>query len=518
MVSNGYTPRGKKRYICFGPGTRRSGVYCCTTTNPDGPAVNQAGKPVKPTPPKKFKRALGGITRFVITSAQNATPVNDKFLQSLQTYCDANDAELIVIPIRYRNPTSRWTASQQGAEWWAREVEPYLYNGRKKLCENLVLLGDIKTTPTAVSPLTGFETITHGESGILGHSKMQLVTVPTPSNSMAKIMATTGSLTLPNYTDSKAGAKGAFHHVTGALVVEVSGRKFHLRQINANKDGSFIDWGQEYFPDKVLPAPPAAALVMGDTHYRYIDPLVKEATFGNNGIIEQLRPEVLVWHDLLDGYSRNPHHAKNPFIEMSKRYNGNRLHDVRDEVYDTVQFLNEMTIKHGCSSIVVQSNHDDFLRRWIVDNDWRLDPENAEFYLETALAMARSVKTGPGGSEVQNPFTYWVNRIAGNDKIRCLHNDESFIVAGIECGMHGHRGPNGARGSRNNLSKIGVKSCIGHSHSPGIEGGCYQAGTSTKLRLEYTQGPSGWMNTHIIIYANGKRSLINVIDGEFKGG
>ena len=107
--------------------------------------------------------------------------------------------------------------------------------------------------------------------------------------------------------------------------------------------------------------------------------------------------------------------------------------------------------------------------------------------------------------------------ITENPDIQCLHMDESFTLGDIECGFHGHRGPNGARGTVKNLSLLGVKIITGHGHSPGIEGPHYRTGTSTVLRLEYTEGPSSWLNSHVVVYANGKRSLINIIDGEWHG-
>ncbi len=91
-----------------------------------------------------------------------------------------------------------------------------------------------------------------------------------------------------------------------------------------------------------------------------------------------------------------------------------------------------------------------------------------------------------------------------------------MMVAGVELGMHGDRGPNGSRGSIKNLRRIGVKSIIGHSHTPGIEEGCYQVGTSTVLNLEYANGPSSWLNTHCLLYPNGKRTLVNIIDGKWR--
>ena len=43
---------------------------------------------------------------YVVTSAQNNTSVHRKFLRSLEHYCKLHRYQLLVIPLRYRNPTS----------------------------------------------------------------------------------------------------------------------------------------------------------------------------------------------------------------------------------------------------------------------------------------------------------------------------------------------------------------------------------------------------------------------------
>ena len=83
--------------------------------------------------------------------------------------------------------------------------------------------------------------------------------------------------------------------------------------------------------------------------------------------------------------------------------------------------------------------------------------------------------------------------------------------------MHGHLGPNGARGSARNLSRIGTRSIIGHSHSPNIWQGVYQVGTSSKLRLHYTAGPSSWFHTHAVVHPNGRRQMIHIVEGHWRG-
>lgn len=468
-------------------------------------------------PSQRFTRTLTK-QRFLITSAQNATPVHAAFFRALEKAALELDADLIVIPLRYKNPTSRWTASQRGAETWAKEVEPYLLNVRRKLHPALALAADVKTQPTAVSPLSGFEALTGPESCILGHTKMQFRTVPVPSGRLPKILTTTGACTVPNYTDSKAGKLGAFHHFLGAILVELDGPRFHIRQLNADRsDGSFIDLDRRYTATGSEPAGPALGLVLGDTHARFTDAKVDRATFGPGGIAEVLDPETLVFHDLFDGYAVNPHHHGHPMIAAAKGKAG--LGDVRAEVEHAVEFVRERAgVRTGGrwrEAVLVASNHDNFLERWVFQTDWRTT-SNAAFYLETAQAMLRSVRMTPEGARYADPFAYWVERLKGSSRIRCLGPDESFTLGDVECGMHGHHGPNGARGTVRNLARMGVRVVTGHGHSPGIEEGHYRVATSTPLRLEYNHGPSSWLNTHCVVYRNGKRSLITVVDGRWR--
>jgi hypothetical protein len=40
-------------------------------------------------------------------------------------------------------------------------------------------------------------------------------------------------------------------------------------------------------------------------------------------------------------------------------------------------------------------------------------------------------------------------------------------------------------------------------------------GTSTYLKLNYNVGPSSWMQSLCLVYSNGARQLINVINGSY---
>ncbi|MFK5283800.1 hypothetical protein ACI3PL_29915, partial [Lacticaseibacillus paracasei] len=66
---------------------------------------------------------------------------------------------------------------------------------------------------------------------------------------------TTGACTLPKYYDNKFVSKRLSYiadhdHTIGAIIVEIENDKlFHFRQIQADENGSFIDYGVQYNPD-----------------------------------------------------------------------------------------------------------------------------------------------------------------------------------------------------------------------------------------------------------------------------
>lgn len=451
---------------------------------------------------------------FVITAAQNATPVHPPFLAALRHLCATRGAELLVIPYRYKNPTSMWSDKAKDDDWWASEVVPHLSDTRADLNPHLVLLGDVRTQPTASSPLQGLETILGSKSGIVGHPKLELLCVPTPAKKLPKILTTTGAVTIANYIPSKAGTKGEHHHTFGACIVEIDGDVFHLRQINAVHDGSFHDLGERFTHRGVTKVAPSA-LVMGDSHLEFIDPSVADATFGPGGIIPTLGIKTAVWHDVHDFYSRNHHHRGEVFVNFVKHHTGrDNVEKALDECF---AFLDRVTAK-GQTNVFVSSNHPDALARWVKETDPRSDPTNAVFWARTFEAMCLGSAWTDTGARTIDPFRYWAERkLRKAAQARFMARDESYTIHGIEVGYHGDRGPNGSRGNIRGFGRIGAKTVIGHSHTPGVKDGVYQVGTSSRLGLEYTSGPSSWLHTHCLIYPNGKRSLVSVVNGRWRG-
>jgi hypothetical protein len=464
---------------------------------------------------------VGDKTTILVTSAQNATPVHPGFLAALEQHANAvSAADILAVPYRYKNPTTRFNTPEIKAlednEWWDDKITKYLCNQRKRLNPNLILMGDVKIQATAGKPLAMMDALSHGESSLFGHPKLQLRTVATPQGQYPKILSTTGACTAENYSDTKLGKIGTFHHTLGAAVVEISGKTFHLRQINAHKStGEYIDIDRHYTASGVSNAERHKALALGDWHKDFALPSVERATFGPGGMVETLRPEVIAWHDLADMYSVNPHHEGN-FLVRCAKIEFKRI-EARAELERACEYVLENT-PADTLSIIVPSNHNDFLTRWILATDPRtLAGDNLKLWCETVLAMRESTELTLKGTSYVDAFVYWARKyFAGAPNVRVLERGESFTVADIELGLHFDKGPNGSRGSLQNLRRIGVKTLGGHGHGPGIDEGGFQVGTATG-QLEYTIGsPSGWLNTHGSIDALGKRALLNIIGNKWR--
>ncbi len=116
--------------------------------------------------------------RFIITWAQNNTPVHKKLLKNIEAYADFIDAEILVIAGRYKNPTSIWTNNNQNEEFWHKEVEPYLDANRQNVHKYVSIMSDIKVQPTAVNPMTGMQALSGINSCIFGSPKVQLEMIP----------------------------------------------------------------------------------------------------------------------------------------------------------------------------------------------------------------------------------------------------------------------------------------------------------------------------------------------------
>lgn len=453
----------------------------------------------RPTdPPKEEIKAQ----TYVITAAVNATKAHAGFMKTLHMYCAENDATLIVIPMRYKNPTRQ---DETPDDWWDAKLTPYIVHERTKIARGLVVLADIKIQPTAINPLQGWLTVSGTDSAILGHTKIALKSVATHPGKPAKLVLTTGACTVEQYSDTNAGAKGAFHHSLGAVVVEVDGGRTHIRHICPMKSGAFIDLDREYTAQGINEAPRVDTLTMGDIHAQRADLSVLRAT---KALADKVKPRHIVAHDVLDFGSASHH---NKYFEKFRRH-VEKTSSVLRELEETAAYMDQIT-ELAETVVMVGSNHHDHFVQWLERVEHAHDMENALVFHETKAAMLRAIYAG----SYCDPFQLWMGKLMKSpDVLRWLKPGESFMRHGVEHGYHGHKGPNGARGSTRGFATVGAKVVKGHSHGAEIIDGARSVGTSSLMDLGYNaDSPSGWTHTHNLLYANGKETLIHCVGGKF---
>jgi hypothetical protein len=466
-----------------------------------------------------------GCNRFIITAAQNGTPVHEDFWACLQTAAKHLRAEILVIPMRYKNPTSVFSGSQRNLEWWAPIVTPYLWNQRLQLNRNLVVMGDYQLQPTAVDPLSGMDGVSGNFSGIFGHTKMRLRSVATPQAKMAKTITTTGACTVENYTASRAGKTAEFHHVLGALLVELdgNGRHFWLRQLYYKESTRrILDLDDAYYVGAHQKAPPALAGIGGDTHVRFIDPMVHKARHREGGFLDTIQCQNWIEHDLLDAYSCNPHHEKNPMIWLATRLA--QKDSIGEEMDECGMYLEGIRDRYPKMNIyVVASNHDDMATRAALafmkgglKAIPHVSPVNLAWLGRTVAEMAEGCTLEPWGTSYPDALALHLSKMNLGKRVHILTGRDSLMLSGIEHAMHGDSGPNGSKGSVRNLARIGVKSWTGHGHAKEIFEGAKRVGTATRLFADYTHGPSSWTNADGLTNADGKGQLVDYIDGKFR--
>lgn len=439
---------------------------------------------------------LTSTKRFVITTAVTGAFVNKRFLQGIKTYCNKYNAELVVMVAHDTTGTGI-------------PLDPILRNeiiisSDFMLNENVTLLG-IKSAAQASDPITGLPRVGRRNGTFISASpKQRLRMVPTGQHKLPHALMSTGAITDPLYKKTatffnKRAYLADLDHVMGAVILEIEDNKtFHFRQIQMDKTGGFVDLGT-YVKGTSISNMQPAAMVLGDWHSGDTDPLAAACW---EDLSDTLKVKSWVIHDGFDGASVN-HHNLGKLTTLAKQAEKGKL-SLKDELTGFVSDLQHMLRKRDV--VVVKSNHDEFLERYLNEGRYVEHPYNHRIALELAAAFLDGI----------NPLKFYFDKTVKRtkNKLTWLDRDESFKVAGIELGAHGDKGANGARGSALSMENAYGPSVSGHTHSPAINRDTWVVGTTSRLQLDYNVGPSSWFHTSCLVYPNGSRQLVNCIDGK----
>ncbi|MGQ5718840.1 hypothetical protein [Pseudochrobactrum asaccharolyticum] len=453
----------------------------------------------------------GIVHRFLVSSAQDDTPVHEPFLDNMIAYAKHIGAEIFIGGHTYQ--LGLFEDNSAAANVYDSRLTQYLCHDRVQLTADLLYVGSANILPTTANPLNGWTTQNSGNHVILPHSRIALQSIPRLQGQAPRYAVSTGTCTLPNYTARAAGQKSIFHHTFGFVVVEIDtdGEVF-LRPVSAADDGSFQDLNTIVSNGVCYGDQRVKAITWGDIHHEQLDPTIAAASFGydvktkaklnNVNILDGLQPEYQFFHDTLDFRRRNHHNLADPHVMALVLASGSE--NVENEVQEASDFISACA-RDWCQTVVVESNHDNALARWLKNSDGAADVENAYFWHDLNAAWHKAIRAG---NTSFNVVEYAMRRADLPDNVEFVGAGQGYQVDGIECGLHGDLGISGSRGSPNQFKRFGVRTSTGHTHTPSISEGAYVAGVSAKLEQGYNKGPTTWAHAHIVQYHNQKRTIL----------
>lgn len=502
-----------------------------------GGVVGEAEAAVRPLPEGD------GVARYILTSLQNNTYLHPSWT-NLAAYAEwlnaipGSSCEFMVGTFSYDYASYGKMATKRGAApteednglWYAEEARPFFKDEAIELAPGLVWAGQMNIMPTAKHPLTGLETYNGRKSNIVPHVKQAMESVPSMADEGTKFNFSTGTIGQRHYIQKQAGIIAEQAHAYGGLLVEVdSTGSWWVRVLRVDSKGRIYDVGpRERYHEGGAPAVRVVdgvvyedawvrAIVWGDIHTAEMEPWVRELGWGSHGMLDTLKPREQVMHDIFSMRSRGHHEMKDFHALYKKRVEGSD--NVQDEVADCAAFL-RFAARPETEIVVVPSNHDRHLTRWLNEEDPRKDLVNARYHVELQHALLTALDHNHAGFNI---LAFALGREGLPAGIRFLEEDESHVICkgsevepgGIECALHGDLGPNGARGSSRNLAKLGRPVIKGHDHTATIRDNVYSVGACS-TRFPYMKGPGSHSVTHCVVFENGARQLVTMWDGKWR--
>jgi len=439
------------------------------------------------------------IKKYVITAAEVGAKPNFNQLKSYETYAKKEGAEIVIIP----------TFGQYTDGELHEVFNNYKVVSDTKLGKN-ISIKNFNIKSQIINPLTGLKRFGAVDSSlIIGSPKQHLEHVANSNKNKPKAIMSTGSVTSPFYnTSTRIGKIALEDHVQGAVLLELNTRTgyFYFRQVQNTSDGSFISKGYKYTPQGKIIDSRADSIVLGDLHEAQLD----ESSYSVScNMIKRLKPKYVVLHDIFDAYSVT-HHDNGRNLLKARKQQGGYL-SLKTELYNLGERLQHLCSQGSSDTkyIVVKSNHDEHLTRYLDECRFTGDPEN----LSLSVQLANAMINGKDPIEVGVMLTY--GKLPKN--IKFLQRDDGFSRYGFCLSMHGDKGVSGSKGSITSFDYSLGKAVIGHNHSAAIRKSIYRVGALERTDVEYTKGSVGnWTATNCAIYQNGKAELLSIYNGDWE--
>jgi len=432
---------------------------------------------------KKFNKKADKI---VISYVNDGTDINLDFFKTLKLYCKNNHAELGIL----------WGKGIKKNVTFSRDtfdlLSEYLATEFTFEKDDKCIAKDFMLPLSQKNPLLNIDKLsTNINTVIVGSNKQYLKILPYKQYHDYRIACSTGGLSEIEYGDTISNCIDEKYHTFGAILLEWS--KDKNRYIIRNlifKNGCIHDLNKIYYNNKITTKKSLPGMVLGDLHLPDED---EKALSITEEFINKYKPEAVMLHDIASWNSVCHHNFGKCLTQVINM----------DEINTTLETeLNDVLIRlrvfakmcPDSNFYVVNSNHDNFIEKWLETGEFLKDKRNAKIGAKLFLDY----------SQGKNIFD---GKLPENMKF--LPKNKSFEICGFELSEHGDCGISGAGGSANAFNKTFENCIVGHTHSPEIREKTFYVGTLSKLIVNYNQkGMTTWVNANAVVHENGTAQLI----------
>mgnify|MGYP003301404690 CR=1 FL=1 len=430
--------------------------------------------------------------KVVITFAVDGQPINYECLDTLLNYSKINKCDFFILwgqdGKKKTGPGFKKDDFKKIKNYLATEI---CFDKDKK-CQ----AKDLKISYSSKNPLVNLDKLSnYTTTFIVGSPKQYLRTLPYHPSGQYKIARSTGTISSIKYDSTVSGTLDKQHNTMGGLVLEYSesSQRYIVREL-IYKNFMINDMGTIYTSNKKTPPSKdmsVPAMVLGDMHFPEEDEDCIEKTIE---LINKMNVDKVILHDIFSLNSISHHDLEKPLVQAIKSCSEGFV-TLQEEMMTAGRKLDAMAKKcPNATFIVIHSNHDDFLSKYLNGSSWLYDRPN------TLTAMRLFVDIAEG----KNPFAEYFT----SKNVKFLKEHEPLEICGYELGEHGHLGISGARGSAVSYSKTYSKSVSAHTHSPTTHETSVIVGTNSKLLLSYNGGITNWAHDNVAIYGNGTHQHI----------
>lgn len=419
--------------------------------------------------------------KVVITSAFDGSCIDMNCWLTIKNFAKVNGCDLFVL----------WGKANKGSSLFSREVyeelEPYLVTDIEFTKDKTCVAKDLQISYSQKNPLINLDKLSNFiHTYIVGSSKQYMKVLPYDPNDVYKVAWSTGTISNINYDSTVSAQLDKQHHTYGALYLEyneLSGR-YIVRNL-MYKNNFIADLDKIYTTDDVMVEDYIPGMVLGDLHLPEEDE--KSIRYTTN-MIRDLKVKTVILHDIFS-FNSISHHDFDSVLTRLINHTA-ETESLETEMCIASEKLDEIAAECPNSNfIVVHSNHDDFIRKYLDHCNWTHDLPNVIASMRLFIAIY----------DGENPLSRYIKQ----KNIEFLPQSSTYEISGFEVGQHGNLGIGGMRGSSTTYSKTYTKSITAHTHSPATFESSIVVGTNSKLRLCYNDGISTWAHSNVIIHGNG---------------